>query len=370
MIKNESNYIECVLQEGTHKKAVTLQISQSYLAIDNASWSLAAVKLELGGNKNNILFIHLNDHQTVYFELTLQNKEILRRDNLSYDYFKPLVEKKSSAYKIELAIGLSFLLLISGIIYYRAIIFSQLSVLVPYSFEKKIGDKVFSQSSDSQLTQIRNVENQMRHLLKNLNSFDETKYTIHISSKSELNAYATIGGHIFINQGLIKKMEKPEQLIGVIAHEIVHVQNRHVVKSIFQSVGLFVIFQAFLGDISGLVAVVVDQGGPLLSLSYSRDLETEADLLAVQALIESQIDPKGLSDALNIIDRESQKIISESPGGKILSQLEKQNILRSHPQTLDRVESMQKMIESQNKKNKYKDMALEWKQIQKSVQSL
>jgi len=370
MFTGHNSSIECVLQDGLSKQSVNLQIGQSYLSIGQNSWSLNSVKIERGGNKNGMVFIHLNEKQTVYFELTAQNRDILQRDPHSYSYFKSVVDQKNSQHKIELAIGFMFLILVGAIIYYRAIIFSQLSVLVPFSLEKKIGDKIFSQESQSQFAQIKSVETQVQNLLKNLKTFDSTRYTIHISAKPEINAYATIGGHIFINQGLLKKINKPEQLIGVIAHEIVHVQNRHVVKSVFQSVGLFVIFQAFLGDVSGLVAVVVDQGGPLLSLSYSRDLETEADSLAVKALIESEINPQGLSEALSIIDVENKKIVSEIPGGKVLSELEKQNFLRSHPQTLDRIESMQKMIEQQSEKNKYKDMRLEWKIIQKSIQSL
>ena len=136
------NYIECVLQEGLSKRSVTLQIGQTYLAIDNKSWSFNDIKIERGGNKDNMLFIHLSENQTVYFELTSQNREILQRDPQTYTFFKSLAEKKNSQHKLELVIAFSFLMLICGIIYYRAIIFSQLSILVPFSVEKKIGDKI------------------------------------------------------------------------------------------------------------------------------------------------------------------------------------------------------------------------------------
>lgn len=370
MNMNEEVILDGVLQEGQLKKAVTLKLSPSGLVIDQEVFFFNSVKIEQGGNNNKFIFIHLSESRTAYFELNTQIINLLEEHPQIYEHFKLFIKHKASHFYTEIVIVLVFFLMISGIVYYRGVIFSQFSVLIPYSFEKKVGDQVFAKDSQSQFTQINKIEDQLKVMLTQLKSFDPQKHTIHVSAKSEINVYATIGGHIFINQGLLKKIEKPEQLIGVIAHEIVHIDQRHVVKNIFQSVGLFVIFQAFLGDVSGLIAVVVDQGGPLLNLSYSRDLETEADSQAVKVLIESQIDPRGLSEALSLIERENQKLIAESPGSKILSKIEKQNFLRSHPQTLDRIESMQKIIAQTDKNNKYKQMNSEWIKIQKLIQEL
>src|SRR3954464_4438894 len=94
--------------------------------------------------------------------------------------------------------------------------------------------------------------------------------------RSEPNAIALPGGHIYVFEGLIEKSENPDELAGVIAHEIGHVAHRDGTRSILQSAGLSFLFGMLLGDFVGGGAVVIGARAVLRS-SYSRDVEGAAD---------------------------------------------------------------------------------------------
>src|SRR3954464_7867709 len=139
--------------------------------------------------------------------------------------------------------------------------------------------------------------------------------------RSEPNAIALPGGHIYVFEGLIEKSENPDELAGVIAHEIGHVAHRDGTRSILQSAGLSFLFGMLLGDFVGGGAVVIGAGAVLRS-SYSRDVEGAADRYGVELMSRAGGDPRALGVML---DRTAGTI---HPGVEILS---------DHPDTKARV---------------------------------
>ena len=89
--------------------------------------------------------------------------------------------------------------------------------------------------------------------------------------RSEANAIALPGGHIYVFEGLVDKSESADELAGVIAHEIGHVAHRDGTRSILQSAGLSFLFGMLLGDFVGGGAVVIGARAVLQS-SYSREV--------------------------------------------------------------------------------------------------
>jgi len=139
--------------------------------------------------------------------------------------------------------------------------------------------------------------------------------------RSEPNAVALPGGHIYVFEGLIGKSEAPDELAGVIAHEIGHVANRDGTRSILQSAGLSFLFGMLLGDFVGGGAVVVGARAVLQS-SYSRDAEAAADRYGVDLMRRAGGNPRALGA---ILDRIAGAI---HPGMEILS---------DHPDTKARI---------------------------------
>jgi predicted Zn-dependent protease len=113
--------------------------------------------------------------------------------------------------------------------------------------------------------------------------------TVDVLAGDSVNAYAALGGHIHVFDGLLRQAQSPEELAGVLAHEVEHVRNRHITQDL----------AARLLTISVLSAVMPDQAGQaqaaylLLTLKFSREQESEADRLGLERLKAAHIDAEG-----------------------------------------------------------------------------
>jgi Zn-dependent protease with chaperone function len=142
--------------------------------------------------------------------------------------------------------------------------------------------------------------------------------------RSEANAIALPGGRIYVFQGLLDKAENPDELIGVIAHEVGHVVNRDGTRSTLQGAGLSLMFGMLLGDFVGGGAVVI-AARALIQSSYSREVELAADAFGGRLMAQLGRDPKALGAILTRIDGDSK------PGGRIWL---------DHPGVQDRVRAL------------------------------
>lgn len=119
--------------------------------------------------------------------------------------------------------------------------------------------------------------------------------------RAEANAFALPGGHIYVFEGLIDKAEMADEVAGVIAHEIGHVAHRDGTRSVLQGAGLSFLFGMVLGDFGGGGAVVFATRAVLRS-SYSREVETRADLYGAGLMARIGGDPRALGAILLRID--------------------------------------------------------------------
>jgi Zn-dependent protease with chaperone function len=101
--------------------------------------------------------------------------------------------------------------------------------------------------------------------------------------RSEANAMALPGGRIYVFRGLIAKAETPDELAGVMAHEIGHVSHRDGTRMTLESAGLSLLFGMLLGDFSGGGAVVI-AAKMVLQSAYSREVESAADAYGVSLM--------------------------------------------------------------------------------------
>jgi Zn-dependent protease with chaperone function len=123
---------------------------------------------------------------------------------------------------------------------------------------------------------------------------------VKVVRRSEANAIAVPGGHIYVFEGLVDKAENADELAGVIAHEIGHVAHRDGTRSILQTAGLSFLFGMLLGDFVGGSAVVIGARAVLQS-SYSRDVESAADRYGVELMGRAGGDPRALGAILSRI---------------------------------------------------------------------
>jgi Zn-dependent protease with chaperone function len=148
--------------------------------------------------------------------------------------------------------------------------------------------------------------------------------------RSEANAIALPGGHIYVFQGLVEKSETTDELAGVIAHEIGHVAHRDGTRSILQAAGLSFLFGMLLGDFVGGGAVVIGARAVLQS-SYSREVESAADRFGVELMGRVGGDARALGVVLTRISG------ANHPGMEILS---------DHPDTKSRVKLIEELAKA------------------------
>ena len=115
--------------------------------------------------------------------------------------------------------------------------------------------------------------------------------------RSEANAFALPGGRVYVFEGLIDKAESPDELAGVIAHEIGHVAHRDGVRAVMQAAGLSFLFGMLIGDFSGGGAAIIAVRTVMQS-SYSRETESAADAYGAQLVTKLGRDPRALGAIL------------------------------------------------------------------------
>jgi Zn-dependent protease with chaperone function len=116
-------------------------------------------------------------------------------------------------------------------------------------------------------------------------SFDIRVYNIPI-----VNAFALPGGRIVVTGNLIDAAKTPEEVAGVVAHELGHVHYRHAEAGAIRVFGLQALLAAFTGGNDNLT----EFGALLTILRFSREAEREADTFALELMAREAIDPMGL----------------------------------------------------------------------------
>ena len=142
--------------------------------------------------------------------------------------------------------------------------------------------------------EITGLVNQVGRQIVGATGSNPAGYHFFVVQETQLNAFAIPGGYVFIFHGLLAQLNSLDELAGVLAHEISHVEKNHFFKDIrkVQALELATIAAIILG---GPEAAVLAQGAAFnLQLQYSRENEAEADAAALIYLPRAGYDPKGL----------------------------------------------------------------------------
>lgn len=111
------------------------------------------------------------------------------------------------------------------------------------------------------------------------------------ASDDQANAFALPSGDLVFLDGLVQLAEKDEEVIAVLCHEIAHVYYRHGIQSTIQSSLVYWVLMLMTGDITAGTDLIVSLPAVVAGLSYSRDMETEADTFALALMHKLSIDP-------------------------------------------------------------------------------
>ena len=140
----------------------------------------------------------------------------------------------------------------------------------------------------------------------------EFRYYFKVVNASDINAFALPGGPMYVNRGMIEAARSEGEMAGVMAHELSHVALRHGTAQATKAqkysllAGILGVGGAVLGGPAGSI---LGQGGQLAVgayfLKFSREYETEADVLGAQTMARAGYDPKDLANMFRTIEQQS-----------------------------------------------------------------
>jgi beta-barrel assembly-enhancing protease len=217
-----------------------------------------------------------------------------------------------------------------------ALLFTQLDRIagwitdqIPIEQEAKLGRASFeSMKFRLKLQDSGPAYDAVQDIGKRLTQGSKYAYEFHVVDDGTLNAFAMPGGIVVVHTGLIKATKRPEELAGVLAHEVQHVEQRHSLQGMVKNLGLRAAWALVTGDIGGTLAGRAAQ--QLTSLKFSRDAETEADAQGFDTLVRQGIDPAGMPAFFKTMSEKA----ADAPAA----------FISSHPLSKDREKELAKRV--------------------------
>lgn len=159
-------------------------------------------------------------------------------------------------------------------------------------------------------------------------------YTFQVVEDDGVNAFATLGGFVYVNTGLLKTAANEAELASVIAHEMGHIGGKHVVKEMKQKA-----LESGLLTAAGLDRNTAVQIGVQVArnLPRSRENEFDADKRGLKTLTRAGYSQDAMVSFM-------QKLLKKGSGPAFLS---------THPATGDRINALQRQIKAQPSKGNY-----------------
>ena len=158
----------------------------------------------------------------------------------------------------------------------------------------------------------------------------ELELRFYVIEGESVNAFTTLGGHIFVLDSLMVELEDENSLAMVIGHEVAHALNRDPLSMMSRGILLQIMITSLSGNGGFDPGTTSELGLDLMLNAYSRDQEEEADRLALLALNERYSHVGGATDLF--------ETLQESYGGEEMPEL-----FSSHPDTGDRIAMIREM---------------------------
>jgi beta-barrel assembly-enhancing protease len=173
--------------------------------------------------------------------------------------------------------------------------------------EMKFGEQAFAAMQGS-LTLVDSgpAYAAVKSLGDRLTAGSQYRYKFHVAKDDTINAFAVPGGIVIVHTGLIEATRRPEELAGVLAHEVQHVEQRHSLEAMVKDLGLRGLWALVSGDLSG--GLIGQAAVELTSLSFSRGAEEEADAKGFDELVETGIDPGGMADFFTVMAKQEGSV--------------------------------------------------------------
>ncbi len=231
--------------------------------------------------------------------------------------------------------------------------------LIPPEWEKQIGESAMQDLlSREEVVREGPVVDAVKEMTARLTeqiANSPYQFTITVVKSPVVNAFALPGGSVVMFTGLIKEAKSPEEVAGVLGHEINHVLQRHGMERIVKTLGVMAIAAIVFGDQQGLIGLAKQLGVEIITLKYNRDQETEADLTGLRLLHKAKVDPAGMIaffERLAQSEKEQQRV----------------ELLSTHPMSTSRAERLKAELKTMPRFAP-EPFAFDWETVQASLKS-
>jgi beta-barrel assembly-enhancing protease len=175
-----------------------------------------------------------------------------------------------------------------------------LAPVIPDSVDRQLGDALVGDFGG----RFCNTPKGKAALSKLTKSLDPNakELQVEVANIDMVNAVALPGKKVILFNGLLTQASTPDEVAGVLGHEIGHVRERHVMQGLLRQMGLAVVLGGFDGSGGNTI-------NEMLSTTYTRDAEREADDYSIAAMKRAKISPIGAADffrQLSAMDGSSQ----------------------------------------------------------------
>jgi beta-barrel assembly-enhancing protease len=151
---------------------------------------------------------------------------------------------------------------------------------------------------------------------------------------SLVNAFAVPGGQVILTRGIIEKASGPDEIAGVLAHEIGHGLELHAEAGLVRAVGFWALIQMVFTGTPGALGNI---GSSLVQLAHNRSFEREADAVALKMLRDAKISPKAFAGFFRRMDgnRPEKPESSRRPFGL------PNDVFDTHPSSPERIRTIE-----------------------------
>lgn len=224
------------------------------------------------------------------------------------------------------------LLLLGALVWQSHAIASWAAGHISIANEQKLGELAFKQATAGMKLREGGVDAAaIREIGDRLTKGSKYSYKWYVAEDPAINAFAVPGGYVVVNTGLIQAADSAEEVAGVLAHEVQHVELRHTLKNMLHTLGLRAVLALALGDVGN--SALGNAAAQLSELKFSRDLESEADVKGLAALKRAGIAPQGMVSFFDKLRKQDGVAPPE--------------LLSTHPASEERMEALQKLISEQ-----------------------
>ena len=349
----------CLVQIEAHGLTVTYAPDQDGAECRSESVRFSELSVSAGGLNHDQLVLHWagsTGQKTLY----LKNPDVIRAfrqmapDHMSRPLEQAAEQVRQARQRHRVVWGLvsgTVLVVVLGL-WFGSDALVELAVnRIPVEWEQKLGESAYREFLAGQdVTKDGLAVAAVKEMTQRLASHvpnNPYRFEVTVVKSDVVNAFALPGGYVVVFTGLMKKAESPEEVAGVLAHELNHVLQRHGLERIIKQLGFVAVVSIVLGNPPGLGGVMKQLGVELMTLKFGRAQETEADTTGLDLLYRAKINPEGM---ITFFQR-----LAEKDEGRV-------EWLSTHPMSSARADHLKARL-AEMPKQKAEPFSFEWPKV-------